>query len=250
MDAVKPLLILDIDGTLLHTQICSGVAIPGRTRSSYFANATLKKLQQLSHFYTLVIATARSYQASKQILQTFATANIPITLSLLEDGALIVSHKQAQIRHPYHWQPLAKQLEQKFTHHSTPFEWQIDYTACIVARYVKTRDSQHWFPIWQDHLAQHKPELRCYRDGRKLFVLQTQDDKNLALKTCFPNHYSQAFGVGNGNNDLCWLSQIANPMTLNDAEIQVKQLVASKGCYLSPYPSHQGIIDICNHLLL
>lgn len=242
----KHALILDLDGTLLHVEpVKDPIIVPGRTRPAYLAGTVVSVLTRLCEHFDLVLATGRSWAGMRLIVEGLAERGITLAGVVLEDGALLGKPGACLALEPERcWEGLRQRLSQVSDSDWPDFEWQGDFEACLVARASTADAAKHLAPSLYAHALAYESDLRCYRDGRKVYLLGKQVNKWAALAALLRDRVALAVGVGDGLNDLCWLSQIALPCTLKGAAEEVARLVVSAGGLLSKYTGHWGIAEL------
>lgn len=258
-------LILDLDFTLLHLEAVPGsIEVPGRTRSAFLAPETTEALRALQDRFALVLATARSWDGTHWVSDGLKARGVFISAAVLEDGALLYSPQEVsesdgpqmpQSARPLEsgrdWPALRGEIEARRESWWPDFEWQRDFVACAVARTESGEHSARLMEAWTPLLSEWNVagrELRLFRDGRKLYVAGLGADKWAALKYLLGPRAPEAAGVGDGANDVCWLSQIALPCTMAHAALQVLAAVRARGGLVSEREGHAGIEEALNHL--
>lgn len=239
-------LILDLDGTLLHTEFSpDAVAIPGRTRNSYLAISTITALARLSRRFRVVLATGRSMAAANPITCAMKERNVIIGGLVLEDGALVGSENGlVPLRPGGDLEAMRTTVDSARTNDWPAFEWQWDFHACLVARAAGADESGALAGLISGAALSIFPDLRCARDGRKVYLMHRLTHKWAGLKALLGEDAARSVGVGDGCNDLCWLSMIADPITLAGAAPEVMAAVNAAGGWISPLDQHAGILHI------
>ena len=238
-------LVLDLDYTLLHLEGLPGaIEVPGRTRSAYLSANTARALSDLSGLYDIVLATARSWHGTKPVVEGLARHGVTVSGVVLEDGALVGPPED---HHPLEqgrrWQELARKIE-KAAEDLPAFSWQEDFEACLVARAASAHEAVPLLAALRPVALALDPTLRLFRDGRKVYVTGREADKWTALVALLGKRASSAAGVGDGANDLCWLSRIAQPCTFTGAAPEVVALVRERGGPVSKEWGHGGIEEL------
>jgi hydroxymethylpyrimidine pyrophosphatase-like HAD family hydrolase len=242
-------LILDLDFTLLHLEaVPDSIEVPGRTRSAWISPATVQALHALQDRFSIVLATARSWDGTHWITEGLAARGVRVTGVVLEDGALLGTPQEFQpLENTRDWKQLRANLEHSLHASSPPFEWQHDFKACLVARAEDVAHAQILQTLFSNQVR-HDPTLRTFRDGRKVYVAGITADKCTALQTLLGDGFERAAGVGDGLNDLCWLARIATPCTLSGAVPAVIEQVRNSRGLVSPHSGHAGIVDVLRQL--
>ncbi|RYG70691.1 hypothetical protein EON80_07225, partial [bacterium] len=121
-------LILDLDFTLLHLEFVPGsIEVPGRTRSAWIAPTTVEVLHQLQEKFSVVLATARSWDGTRWVVDGFQQHGVNVASVVLEDGASLGVPGNLQPFEPNFdveaWRAKFDTPEMRVT----PFEWQLDF---------------------------------------------------------------------------------------------------------------------------
>lgn len=238
-------LVLDLDGTLLHTEPTSGVEIPGRTRSAYLAAETIAQLKQLAETMDLVIATARSWGGTQPVLAGLAAHGVAVAGVITEDGAMLgTPGAMRPLGDPHDWPALKRSLAAQAP---VPFAWQTDFEACLVGRCADREAAAALITHWQAVAGRLAPTLRSFQDGRKVYATDRGATKWEALVALLGARAEQAAGVGDGLNDVCWLSRVALPCAFGAAQPEVARLVERSGLW-APEHGHHGIKRVLERL--
>ena len=235
-------LVLDLDYTLLHLEGLPGaIEVPGRTRSAYLSTGTARALYDLSEPYDIVLATARSWHGTKPVVEGLARHGVPVSGVVLEDGALVGppgSHRSLESDRP--WGGIRAGIEGA-AGDLPAFSWQEDFEACLVARTASPEEAAPLLTALRPVALALDPTLRLFRDGRKVYVTGKEADKWTALVALLGERATSAAGVGDGANDLCWLSRIDLPCTFAGASPEVVTLVRERGGHVAEDWGHGGI---------
>jgi hydroxymethylpyrimidine pyrophosphatase-like HAD family hydrolase len=237
-------LILDLDYTLLHLEARPGaIEVPGRTRSAYLAPETFEALAELRERFEVVLATARSWAGTREVVEGLASRGVEVYGTVLEDGALLGKPGAERPLEPSRrWEPLRDALTGLSG--CPPFEWQGDFRACLVARAASREEAEELrFRLGAEALRLD-PTLRLFRDGRKVYVTGMGADKWTGLVVLLGERTARAVGIGDGLNDLVWLSRVSLPATLAGAAPEVADLVAAQAGLISDEPGHAGIAQV------
>lgn len=247
----RRLLVLDVDGTLLHTDpVPGGVEVPGRTRSSYLAPEACTLLVALSHHVDLVFATGRSWDGMRILTHALLQQGLKVAALCLENGGIIgLPDEWRRLEPERNWHTLRTTLDQHPLRAHYPYEWQDDFWSCLVARATTHDEAVALAPLLLDHALRFDADLSIYRDGRKVYLAGAQVNKWLALLELFGQRAAAATGVGDGLNDMCWLSHIALPCTVRSADPQVITLVSDRAGLVSFQHGHAGTTEILRELL-
>ena len=224
-------LILDIDFTLIHLDSVPGsIEVPGRTRSAYLAPQTVEALGQLQLNFEIVLATARSWDGTRWVCDGLNNRGITIENVVIEDGARLGEIGALRAFAP---EFDAEQVREtlRIQCEWPTFEWQLDFENCAVARCGNSESAARLMAIFAGQTAIKKSNPRFYRDGRKVYILPRAANKWSALQQLLGKRAKRAAGVGDGENDLIWLPQIAFPATFSDASAALIEAVrARRGC--------------------
>ncbi len=238
-------LVLDLDYTLLHLKaLPDAIEVPGRTRSAYLAAATAEALASLRASYDIFLATARSWHGTKPVVDSLARRGVAVSGAVLEDGALLGPPGQHYPLEPERsWTELRRSLEDAVSDQAS-FSWQEDFEACLVARAESPVEAKSLLVRLGGLALNLDPTLRIFRDGRKVYLTGGRADKWTALESLLGERAAGAVGIGDGANDVCWLSQVATPCTLVGAAPAVVSLVGKAGGLVSKTPGHDGIREL------
>ena len=241
----KRALILDLDFTLIHLEFVPGaIEVPGRTRSAWLAPATVETLGELCNRFEIILATARSWDGTRWVAEGLNERGAKVENVVIEDGACL--GKVGELRAFDADFDVAKTRGILAPRAAWPaFEWQLDFQNCAVARCQTPDDAAQLLPLFA---ARNLAETRFYRDGRKLYALPRRADKWSALQRMLGPRASQAAGIGDGENDLVWLRQIAHPATFGDAKPEVAAAVRARGGFVGAKRGHAGIAELLEHI--
>ncbi len=237
-------LILDLDYTLLHLEARpDAIEVPGRTRSAYLAGASAEALARLRTRHEIILATARSWHGTHPVVEGLMERGVAVSGVVLEDGALLGPPGGYWPLEPERsWPELRSKLGAMPD--LPPFTWQEDFEACLVARSTTPDEAEALLVQLRPAVLRLDPTLRCFRDGRKVYLTGALADKWTALETLLGERAAGAVGVGDGANDVCWLSRVATPCTLAGAAPAVVSLVEEAGGIVSETPGHEGIGEL------
>jgi hydroxymethylpyrimidine pyrophosphatase-like HAD family hydrolase len=242
-------LILDLDFTLLHLEfVPDSIEVPGRTRSAWIAPTTVEILHQLQEKFSIVLATARSWDGTKWVVDGLKQHGVAVAALVLEDGARLGKENKLTSFEPdfdvEKWRAKFDIDEMKVT----SFEWQLDFESCLVARCENGDKGEVLRQTWEQAWS-HSSGVRFFRDGRKVYVLPAEAGKWTALQRLLGDEAELAAGVGDGDNDIVWLPNVALPATFARAKPRLVAEVRARGGYISELDSHQGIADILRRWL-
>ncbi len=242
-------LILDLDYTLLHLEALPGaVEVPGRTRSAYLSAATAEALADLSDGHEVFLATARSWHGTEPVVAGLARHDVQVSGVVLEDGALLgLPGEHRPLEPGRSWDLLRAKLEAA-AEELPPFSWQEDFEACLVARSMTPTEAEVLLTGLRSVARELDPTLRLFRDGRKVYVTGAKSDKWTALVALLGDRAAVAVGVGDGENDACWLSRVASPCTFAGAAPEVVALVGKAGGLVARDWGHGGIGDLLRRI--
>lgn len=239
-------LVLDLDGTLLHLQPAPGaVTVPGRTRPSYLAGATLDALVRLGRCYDLVLATGRSMAGTRIVLEALGSRGARVAGLVVEDGSRFGTPGALRPLEPHRcWRDLRGALDGDRDRDWPPFEWQEDFESCLVARAAEGEHAAALAPALLDRARRREGALRGSRDGRKVYVTGEDAHKWSALQALLGEGAREAAGIGDGENDLVWLSRVSLPCTLAGASPAATEAVHGAGGIVSASPGHAGLAEV------
>lgn len=252
----RRLLVLDIDGTLLHTApVVGGSVVPGRTRPAFFAPQTVEVLALLGQHSRIVLATGRSWESVRAAVEMLHAGGVAIAGLCVENGARNATMRAGVpgewcVLEPHRdWERLRRLLDDEPAAGWPPFEWQGDFESCLVARASTRQEAAQLAVGLAAHAARHEPGLQVFCDGRKVFVIGESVNKWRSLQTLMKCQAADMCGVGDGLNDLCWLEQVALPCTLRGSYPEVIDLVRRAGGIVSSQEGHAGITEVLGLLL-
>lgn len=243
MDGTRHL-ILDLDGTILHPEWQpTAVEVPGRTRSTFLSLAVRDALLGLTSLFRVIIATGRSWAATEAVHNALVFHGIPVAGVVVEEGALVGV--------PGHFRRLPNEernavaltaAREVLDGPSLPeSELQHDFQACVVARTEDRETARVLAKELRARIARNGRGLRCHRDGRKVYLLESGVNKWTGLERLLGPAAQRATGIGDGPNDVCWLSRIDLPCAPRGAVPEVLDAVASARGLISSQDGHAGI---------
>ncbi|HEX8465683.1 MAG TPA: hypothetical protein VF627_13780 [Abditibacterium sp.] len=243
-------LILDLDFTLLHLEWVPGsIEVPGRTRSAWVAPRTVELLGDLQARFDLVLATARSWDGTKWVVDGLQKCGVEVAALVLEDGARWgTPHDLSAFEPNFSVDCWRAKLDSQKTN-GPDFEWQFDFHDCLVARCENTAASEFLFQKWSQEWSESRHVVRFFRDGRKVYALPARANKWSALQRVLGENACLAAGVGDGENDLIWLPKVAFPATFARANARLVAAVLAKSGFVSALDGHEGIAEILRRLL-
>ena len=241
-------LVLDLDYTLLHLEAAAGaIEVPGRTRSAYLAAETAEALRDLQEWYDVFLATARSWHGTRPVVEGLALRGANVNGVVLEDGALLGPPGEHRPLEPQRdWDGLRRALGAALP--NLPFSWQEDFEACLVARSQTPAEAETLLARLGGEALRLDPTLRCFRDGRKVYVAGAGADKWTALVTLLGERAEGAVGIGDGVNDVCWLGRMTTPCTFAGVTPDLVRLVRERGGLVSEDAGHAGILGLLRGL--
>ncbi|MBA4116150.1 MAG: hypothetical protein H0X71_06870 [Rubrobacter sp.] len=241
-------LVLDLDYTLLHLEaVPDAIEVPGRTRSAYLTARTAERLSSLQERHDIIVATARSWHGTQPVVEGLAERGVTVSGVVLEDGALLgPSGGYWPLEPERSWSELRSKLGAMPG--LPPFTWQEDFEACLVTRSTTPDEAEALLVQLRPAVLRLDPTLRCFRDGRKVYLTGALADKWTALKTLLGERAAGAVGIGDGANDVCWLSRVETPCTLAGAAPVVVSLVGKAGGLVSKTPGHEGIGELLRRI--
>ncbi len=231
MNFAKTPLVLDIDFTLIHLEyVPNSIEVPGRTRSAWLAPQTIEALGELQANFEIVLATARSWDGTHWVYDGLNERGVRVENVVIEDGARLGKIGELEAFAPEF--DAAQVRENLRVDYDWPaFDWQLDFENCAVARCETTELAVQLMAIFASQTVLNKWNPRFYRDSRKVYILPREADKWSALQRLLGERASEAAGVGDGENDLVWLPNIAFPATFTDASSALIEAVrARRGC--------------------
>ncbi len=241
---MKTPLILDLDFTLIHLEyVPDSIEVPGRTRSAWLAPQTVEALGELQSRFEIVLATARSWDGTRWIADGLNQRGVKVESVVIEDGARLGKVGELRAFEPTF--DVVKVRETLVAQSDWPaFEWQLDFQSCVVARCQTPDLAAELMAIFAAQSALQSFNPRFYRDGRKVYTLPRAADKWSALQRLLGERAARAAGVGDGENDLVWLPNVAFPATFSDANAALIQAVRARGGFVGGMRGHEAICDI------
>ncbi|SRR5579883_1336131 len=228
MDMAKQVLVVDLDGTLLHPEP-EAISVSGRSSYRYLSRTAADLLLQISQFIPIAIATARNAQNIQQLVNQlpnvnfcgFVTENGLVTRTSLDDEAPMKSQWNAVTDLLPDWLQL------------TGYE---NSLGLIPPKSLHNPES-----VLQDALLQSAQDGYIYLDGHKIFVYPSVPTKLAGIYSLGLNPF---ITLGNDLNDLDVLTASSYAGTLSTAHEQVRSLVKTKGGYCSSLVSHAATEDL------
>ncbi len=250
LSTLRRALILDLDFTLLHLEFVPGsIEVPGRTRSAWVAPRTVEILRDLQAKFDLVLATARSHDGTKWVVDGLQSRGVEVAALVLEDGARLGAPGDLGAFEAGLDLETWRAKLQKASEGGPHFEWQFDFENCLVARCENADESEILRAKWQNVERGAGATLRFFRDGRKVYALAADANKWSALQRLLGEKARLAAGVGDGENDLVWLPRVASPATFARAKAALVEAVRAKNGFISDLDGHQGIAEILTRWL-
>ena len=234
-------LVLDIDFTLVHLEHVPGaIEVPGRTRSAWLAPQTVEALGELQDSHELTLATARSWDGARWVVDGLKQRGVAVESVVIEDGARLgyVGDLRAFDA------KFDAMLVRQSAGDEAQFEWQLDFESCAVARCETPDKAAQMMAIFQGQRALQRWSARFYCDGRKVYVLPREANKWSALQRLLRARAESAAGVGDGENDLIWLPKVAHPATFSDASPNLVEAVRARGGIIGETRGHESICQI------
>ncbi len=250
MTALRRALILDLDFTLLHLEYVPGsIEVPGRTRSAYVAPETVRILGELQTEFDLVLATARSLDGTRWVVDGLQNRGVGVAALVLEDGARLGAPDNLRAFEPEFSVKAWRARLAEISRNGSDFEWQFDFESCLVARCENGDAGERVHENWAKSCDVDREKVRFFRDGRKVYALAARADKWSALQLLLGARASQAAGVGDGENDLIWLPKVALPATFARARPVLVEAVRAQSGFVSSLDGHEGIAEILRRWL-
>ena len=241
----KSALILDLDFTLIHLGYVPGsIEVPGRTRSAWLAPQTVEILGELQARFEIVLATARSWDGTRWISDGLNERGVSVEKVVIEDGAMLGKIGDLRAFEPTFDAAKVRQTIGV----DARFEWQSDFESCAVARCQTPDEAAHLMAIFTAQMALQQWNPRFYRDGRKVYILPQRANKWSALQQLLGERAAGAAGVGDGENDLVWLPNVARPATFSDAAPVLVDAVRARSGLVESARGHSGIQQILRGL--
>ncbi len=245
MNSFQRPLILDLDFTLLHLEkVPDAIEVPGRTRSAWIAPQTVAALHFLQDKFEIILATARSWDGTRWVADGLRERDVEIGGLVIEDGACWGKTGDLTAFEPSFDAPQLRDLLASKAQNWPHFEWQLDFEKCVVARCENGETAARLLQIFEQQAELEPWNPRFFRDGRKVYILPRGADKWSALQKLLGARAKPAAGVGDGANDVVWLSQIEFPATFFDANRAAIEAVRARNGTIGGTGGHQAIADL------
>ncbi len=241
---LKRPLVLDLDFTLIHLEyVPDSIEVPGRTRSAYLAPQTVEILGELQSEFEIILATARSWDGTRPVADGLNSRGVEVENVVIEDGACLGKIGALTAFAPNF---TATELRESLPVEDDwpTFEWQLDFENCAVARCQTPALAARLMTIFENQKSLQHWNARFYRDGRKVYVLPREANKWSALQRSLGERAETAAGVGDGENDLIWLPNVAFPATFSDAAPALIEAVRARRGYVGGPRSHAATGEI------
>jgi hydroxymethylpyrimidine pyrophosphatase-like HAD family hydrolase len=228
MDNNKQVLVVDLDGTLLHPEQ-EAIAVPGRVSCRYLSQTSANLLAEISKLIPIVIATARNAQNVKQLVQQipdvcfcgFVTENGLVAKFHLDETPIANSNWNAVTDLLPNWSKLT------------------GYENCLGLIAPKNFENSDKF--LRKILFENDIPGYIYLDGHKIFIYPSMPSKLKGIQ--FLNFFP-LITLGNDLNDLDMLNASPYTATLSTAHEEVKEVVNHKGGYCSSLNSHAATEEL------
>ena len=244
----KRALVLDIDFTLIHLERVPGaIEVPGRTRSAWLAPRTVEALGELQTDWEIVLATARSWNGTRWVVEGLGERGVDVKSVVIEDGACLGKIGQLEAFAP-NFDATELRDSLRVENDWPTFEWQLDFESCAVARCETPDGAAQLLELFAEQAKLKRFNPRFYRDGRKVYILPREADKWSALQRLLGERAARAAGVGDGENDLVWLPNVAHPATFGDASAALVEAVRARGGLVGAARGHRAIAELLNAL--
>lgn len=228
MDIAKQVLVVDLDGTLLHPEP-EAIAVPGRSSYRYLSKTAADLLGQISELIPIAIATARNAQNVKQLVNYLP--NVHFGGFVTENGLVAKVHLDDEPAAKSNWNTVADLLP----------DWLqlTGYENCLGL--IPPKSLENAETVLQNTLSQIGRDGYIYLDGHKLFIYPAIPSKLAGIHSL---GFNPLIGLGNDLNDLDLLSASYYTATLSTAHENVKYVVKRKGGYCSTLVSHAATEDL------
>ncbi|MBH8577038.1 HAD hydrolase family protein [Nostocaceae cyanobacterium CENA369] len=228
MDNKQQVLVVDLDGTLLHPEP-EAIAVPGRVSYRYLSQKSANLLADISKLIPIVIATARNAQNVKQLVQQIP--DVCFWGFVTENGLVAKFHLDETPRTTSNWNAVTNLLP----------NWSqlTGYENClglIAPKYFENSDSFLRKILFENDITGY-----VYLDGHKIFIYPSMPSK---LKGIQFLKFFPLITLGNDLNDLNILNASHYTATLSTAHEEVKEVVNRKGGYCSSLNSHAATEEL------
>jgi hypothetical protein len=228
MDMTKQVLVVDLDGTLLHPEP-EAIAVPGRSSYRYLSKTAANLLAQISELIPIVIATARNAQNIKHLVNQIPT--VRFCGFVTENGLVAKLHLDDQTTVKNEWNAIASLLP----------EWLqlTGYENCLGL--IPPKHLENAEMVLQNTLSQSSKDGYVYLDGHKIFVYPSMPSK---IAGVYSLSFNPLIALGNDLNDLDVLNASCYTATLSTAHEKVKDIIHTKNGYCSSLVSHAATEDL------
>lgn len=228
MDMAKQILVVDLDGTLLHPEP-EAIAVPGRSSYRYLSRTAADLLAQISELIPTAIATARNAQNIKQLVNQLP--NVRFCGFVTENGLVAKIYLDDEPAAKSEWNAVANLLP----------DWLqlTGYENCLGL--IPPKSLENAETVLRNTLLQSGRDGYVYLDGHKIFVYPSIPSKLAGVRSL---GFNPLIALGNDLNDLDVLSASCYTATLSTAHEQVRDVVKRKGGYCSSLVSHAATEDL------
>lgn len=228
MDNKTQVLVVDLDGTLLHPEP-EAIAVPGRSSYRYLSKTAAHLLAEISKVIPIVIATARNAQNIKQLVEQIP--NVQFCGFVTENGLVAKTHLSEKLAIKNDWHTIASLLP----------DWLqlTGYENCLGLIPPKSLESAE--TVLRNTLSQNGNDGYVYLDGHKIFVYPSMPSKLAGVHSL---KFNPLITLGNDLNDLDVLNASCYTATLSTAHEKVKDIVYTKNGYCSSLVSHAATEDL------
>lgn len=228
MDNEQQVLVVDLDGTLLHPEP-EAIAVPGRVSYRYLSRESAKLLAHISKLIPTVIATARNAQNIQQLVKQIPDARF---CGFVTENGLVAKFSLDD-------KPVATSNWNVFTDLLPDWLQLQGYENCLGLIPPESLENADIF--LQKILSNQKIPGYIYLDGHKIFIYPSRPSK---LKGVHFLNFVPLITLGNDLNDLDVINASIYTATMSTANEKVKEAVNSKGGYCSSLVSHAATEEL------